>query len=334
MNKKFWMALLAAGALLTTPACSDDKTPEENEPNEPETQTEIVVYATGSDGTQGVYWCNGEAVTLKSPISETPKWTRGKSIAVVGDDVYVAGYENKTAIVWKNGEPTALTDNTTELSVNDMAISGEDIYVVGCYNAAAVYWKNGQMVELSSFGEIRSIFIVGEDVYMAGNDNGVATYWKNGTPVTLCKDQWSTSEVYGICQVGTELVAAGYYDMEAAVWNINTEVNQTVLTEDWNYAQCRGVAFDEVANTVYTVGNDGYNPVCWVGTQMTQLAVCESFGTATDVCCHDGKCYIGGINDKQAVVWVDGEATVLAEAKTGPSLFGICIAEREVVVAQ
>ena len=44
--------------------------------------------------------------------------------------------------------------------------------------------------------------------------------------------------------------------------------------------------------------------------------------------------YIGGINDNQAVVWVDGEATVLAEAKTGPSIFAICIAEREVVVAE
>lgn len=327
--------MMIACAVCLTPACGNDDDENSDSDQNPDPVTEVVVYATGADGTQGVYWRNGEATTLKSPISETPKWTRGKSIAVVDDVVYVAGYENKTAILWKDGEPTALTDNTVELSVNDLAVVGEDTYIVGAYGGAGVYWKNNTMIELTSYGEIRSIYVDGTDIYMSGNDNGIATYWKNGTPVALSKDQWSASEGYGITVVDGTVIVSGYYDAEAAVWTCNgSEVTEQLLTEDWNYAQCRGVAYDVENKVAYSVGNDGYNPVYWVNGQMTTLATCSSFGTATDICFHDQTCYIGGIEDYKAVIWVDGQAEVLAEAKTGPSIYALCVVEEEVAAEQ
>lgn len=325
MNKRFWMALMAVSVLFGAPACSDDD--ETTEP-EPEVDPVLAVYATGADGTQGVYWRNGESVTLKSPISETAKWTRGKSIQVVDGTVYVAGYENKTAILWVNGEPTALTDNSTEVSVNDLAVVGQDVYVVGAHGGAGVYWKNGVKTEVCSFGEVRSIVVDGTDIYMAGNDNGQATFWKNGKAFALCEDKWSASDAYGICVSEFGVIAAGYYDAEAAMWLYDEEgAWETVLTEDWNYAQCRGVVCDAKNEMICSVGNDGYNPVYWEGEQMVKLAECASFGTATDVCYYGGHLYIGGIQDNQAVVWIDGEAQVLADAKTGPSIFGIYVTE-------
>lgn len=147
---------MAAGAICAVTSCDDKEKEIEIPTPEPE-QKELVLYATGSNDTQGVYWCNDKAVTLASPISENAKWTRGKAIEVVGDDVYVAGYENKSAILWKNGVPTTLTDNTTEVSVNDMLISGNDIYVAGSDNGAAVIWKNGVKEVLTPYGEIRDI---------------------------------------------------------------------------------------------------------------------------------------------------------------------------------
>lgn len=230
-------------------------------------QRETAIYATGSDGTQGVYWRNGVPTVLKSPISETAKWTRGKSITVVDGDVYVAGYETRTAIVWKNGEPTALTDNTVDVSVHDMAVVGDDIYVVGAYNYAPTYWLNGEKVELGRSGEIRSIVVDGTDIYMAGNDNGLATYWKNGEAVALTDDPWSAADVSELLLADGSIYAAGYYDSEAAMWK---DGQMTLLTNDWNYAQCRCCCM--AGGNFYAAGNDGYNPAYWVNGEPTVLA--------------------------------------------------------------
>lgn len=291
----------------------------------PLVKREIVVYATGADGTQGVYWRNGVATVLKSPISETAKWTRGKSITVVDGDVYVAGYETRTAIVWKNGEPTALTDNTVDLSVNDMAIIGNDIYVVGAYDYEPVYWKNGEMTKLGGQGEIRSICVDGADIYMAGNSDGMAAYWKNGQLVQLSKDPWTVAEVYELFVANGSIYAAGYYDSEAAVWLNGT---MTQLTNDWNYAQCRCCYVS--GTNYYAAGNDGYNPVLWTNGTMSRLATCSDFGTVMGATMYDDTLYLCGCSDDQAVIWANGVPTVLAEAKTGPSAYALYVTQEVV----
>ena len=285
-------------------------------------QRETAIYATGSDGTQGVYWRNGVATVLKSPISETAKWTRGKAITVVDGDVYVAGYETRTVILWINGEPTALTDNTVDVSVHDMAIVGNDIYIVGAYNSDPVYWLNGEMKTLGSMGEIRSVEVDGTDVYMSGSDNGMAVYWKNGERVALSTDPWTYADAYGISVADGNIFAAGYYDSEAATWLNGT---MTQLTNDWNYAQCRCCMIS--GTDYYAAGNDGYNPVYWINGTMTTLETCNSFGTVIGIEQVGDTIYMNGICDNQAVIWVNGEKQVLAEATTGPSAYGLYVVE-------
>ena len=348
MNKKVLISILISGAVCLAPSCNknedvkpespeleqpgteDPGTDEPETPENPSVAKELFVYACGADGKQGVYWCNGEAVVLKSPLSESSKWTRGKAMTVVGDDVYVAGYEGKTVVVWKNGEPEALTDGTEDAKANGIAVVGSDIYVVGAYNGSGVYWKNGEQTELARTGEVRSIVIDGDDVYMAGNDGGVATFWKNGEAVALSDDYWSESDVYELCLIDGNVFAVGYHDTEAVTWAVaGTDATETALTDDMNWAQCRGVAVD-ASGKIYVAGNDGTDPVVWVDGGTTKLAKCNSFGTASDIACVGGKVFVGGISDNDAVVWVDGEAMVLASATSGPSVYGICVVEKEV----
>lgn len=328
MNRRFWTAVMAAGAICAVTSC-DDKEKDIEIPSPAPEPPELVLYATGSDGTSGVYWCNDKAVTLASPISETAKWTRGKAIEVVGDDVYVAGYENKSAILWKNGVPTTLTDNTTEVSVNDLLISGNDIYVAGADHGAGVIWKNGIKEILASYGEIRALKIDGADFYAAGYDNGVATVWKNGKAVALTDDNWNESSANGICIYNGKIYAAGYHDTYAAMWEVSGDtVTETALTDDFSYAQCRSIALDTATGTVYCAGNDGQNPCYWVSGQKTVLASCSNFGTVLDAVCINGAIYMGGSDDNKAVVWIDGVETVFADSKSTPSVYAICVVEK------
>jgi hypothetical protein len=130
------------------------------------------------------------------------------SIAVVGSDVYVTGYERGgangaigVAKYWKNSQPVSLTDGTIECGANCIAVAGNDIHVAGWENYQGKYWKNGQDILLkgdAAMSYITSITVVDNNVYVAGIEyrgfvpNGsppvtgsVAKYLKNGQPVSL-----------------------------------------------------------------------------------------------------------------------------------------------------
>jgi hypothetical protein len=142
----------------------------------------------------------------------------GNSIAVVGNDVYVAGSEwNHTAQVakyWKNGKSITLTDGKAySAAATSIAVTGSDVYVAGWEGdhigmlggnaSTAKYWKNGVAVNLSNgsgYAYTNTLVLYNGDVYVCGfeyHSSHKATYWKNGpvAPIKLTGGIWAIDMV-------------------------------------------------------------------------------------------------------------------------------------------
>lgn len=163
-------------------------------------------------------WKNDTAIKL----TDGTKQAIAKGIVVVGNDIYIAGYEGTTAKYWKNGVATNLNTGTTNAIANAIFVSGTDVYIAGRENNFAKYWKNGVAVNLTNgtnVAEATSIMIDGANVYVAGYElnvtgKNVAKYWKNGVATTLTDGNnraWATS----IIALGADVYVVGYEEYNA-----------------------------------------------------------------------------------------------------------------------
>jgi len=192
-------------------------------------------YRTDPEGAEyPSYWKNGNLVKLDTDLLPNVDYGliggRALSIAVSGNDAYVAGmewngksyqdasgstYKKSVAKYWKNSQPVILTDGTEDAYAESIAVSGTDVYVAGTEwngksyqiqgnayiyrKSIAKYWKNGQAINLTDGTEdavAKSIAISGTDVYVAGTVNGYATYWKNGVAVKLSNVESDANSIF------------------------------------------------------------------------------------------------------------------------------------------
>lgn len=196
-----------------------------------------------------VYWKNGELVTVASGALGS---TGGGSIAVKGNDVYIAGMLDGDLMYWKNGASVTLAGGPGEAT--DIAVAGNgDVYVSGYTFGSpdvAQYWKNGEKITLGTgerASQANAIFIENGDVYVAGwetvprsSGSGtvrIARYWKNGEAVDLT-DGTHHAEANGIFVLDGKVYTTGVESMDrrSATYWINGEAVRLSHEDNNGYA--------------------------------------------------------------------------------------------------
>ncbi len=105
------------------------------------------------------YWKNGVATSL---TTQSGSFAHG--IIVIDDDVYVAGHDGYIVTYWKNGVATPLSDGIQATRTTAMALVGDDVYVAGYGDNGSKYtaklWKKGVITNIAS-DEISNSFAEG-----------------------------------------------------------------------------------------------------------------------------------------------------------------------------
>lgn len=167
-------------------------------------------YPHNGFGTRYTLWKNGIATDF--PLS-----TSILSICGSGNDVYLAGCMDigaryDAAVVWKNGEPTYLTDGTIDVYATCVSVVGNDVYVAGNENYNCIYvWKNNELIStIDTPGQTAHalMYVDGSDIYVT---NGISS-WKNGTKTVFNTNGIGTLlyEVYSIFVNNGNVYVVGY----------------------------------------------------------------------------------------------------------------------------
>lgn len=339
MKKNYFLILIVLGFF----SCQKEVSTELSNTN---TSSQVDVYVAGLQDddvspfvthyfdTEPIYWKNGNPVKLEFVTGYFASGDHPLSIAVSGNDVYVAGYkwaqnfrgDHIEYKYWKNGISEYVESRNNyprePSRLNSIAISNNDIYMAG-FNflwsgEAASYYKNGTPIDLSDglvSSTATSIAVSGNDIYVAGYENGVsgyvAKYWKNGSPVNLTdgsKDVWTTS----IAVSGTDVYVAGNdEDSVAKYWKNRTMVN---LTNGSTGAEANSIAVS--GTDVYVAGTQwdgslshnppGYynyrNPIAkyWKNGNPVNLTDGSKWAEAKSIAVSGNDVYVAGYEEKTA----------------------------------
>jgi len=268
-------------------------------------------------------------------------------------NVYIAGNNGETAVLWSNGEATTFPYETAY----GVAVSGNEVYVVGSRDNQYCYWKAGQpetptILEGQTTGSSPllppyavsskgAIAVSGSDVYAGSTPSGY--YWKDGQRVSLPDGGY----VAGITVSGNDVYMAGYDNngAEAVYWKNGQKVVLAGNTNALTGCVATGIAVS--GNDVYACGSLS-NPyvdtnvpeyctaVYWKNGQRITLSS-QSVAYTTGIAVHGSDVYVCGnllptTNMMQtAVYWKNGQQITLAQndittginaVTTGIAVFG------------
>jgi len=251
-----------------------------------------------------------------------------------GSGVYVAGYVNGNAALWKDGKLQRLTNhppNYNSATANSVFVSGTDVYVAGTDftdikngdTAGATLWKNGVTQRLGSNGSrANSVFVSGGDVYVAGEQGMRPMLWKNGVRQ---KPSEAAQLIYSVFVSDNDVYVAGREFVSGVggrqvVWK--NGIVQTIIPSGLDISPLTLFVSD---SDVYVAGyHDGIAHLWKNGVAQT-LDVGSNkdnyeYGFAYSVFVSDNDVYVAGeevyknpktYEQRQAKLWKNGVAQTL-----------------------
>lgn len=371
MKQIFFFLMIVSGFF----SCQREVSPIE------ESSAEVDVYVSGfvGDGPNPswipnnehpVYWKNGTQGQLNFdesfPVSE--RSARALSIAVSGNNVYVAGYQLWLSYTsgyipggtfWKNGIPV----NRDSMGIlgtyqlYSLGVFNNDIYMAGWEPVInAVYWKNENKIgitpgydpnALNIRAVATSITVSGNDVYAAGYQseqlsqaggfsNAFATYWKNGNVVKLTdgsKDANATS----IAVAGSDVCVAGVEvsgSVNKAIYWKNG--NRVTLTDGSTNAESNAIAISGA--DVYVAGtqwdgmlvNGAREGVAkyWKNGKEVRLTDGTKYAEAKSIAISGNDVYIAGFEGGVAKYWKNGSPVILGDVSKYSEGWSIFLAKK------
>lgn len=270
------------------------------------------VYISGSVRDTAVYWKNGISVALtdgKFPAD-------GRAIAIDGEDIYVAGYEETftgrpNAKYWKNGEEILLSEESSYAV--DITVSAGDVYVVGnvLNDEGSAYiitlWVNGEAQDISystEFADATSVYVDNGDVYVTGYSTTQSVdvfyttpyYWKNGERVGL--EFFSTAYAKDLAIHDSQVYVSGnnWTDdgSEAKYWLAEDEY--VILPSNGEDAFGQSITFDneDICVSGYVLDKTLFYPVptYWKNGIQRKFTQDELIGNLCDITSRNGDIYL------------------------------------------
>ena len=236
-------------------------------------------------------------------------------------DVYIAGNNGETAVLWKNGQATTFP----YLGALDVAVSGNEVYLLGLrYEGTNTspfyyYWKKEQPETPTSLGGGgNAISVSGSDVYVGGgselfNRSPInPCYWKNGQEIDLPNAAGlGTVTDIAVSGNGDVYMAGLYYGPNGvAVYWKNEELVVLGSVDPGGK-----VAIAVSGNDVYVCGtvvddSGQREAVYWKNGQMVELAQ-NAYTTGIAVSGND--VYVCGSSSDEAVYWKNGKQITLEQ---------------------
>jgi len=251
-------------------------------------------------------------------------WGDGVDVDVELTGVYVAGYEDNRAVLWKDGVAEYPVSNGNSRATS-VFVSDSNVYVAGyeyegensSYSdpspRRAVVWKNGvahYLTDRTVRSAAYSVFVSNGDVYVAGgvyenNDfySGRAVVWKNGVAQYLTDEavRWSTATSVFISDSDVYVAGSG------TLWKNGVKQSGT-------YGG---------GTSVFVSGNDVYVVVSntlWKNGTAQRLTAERSM--ATSVFVSDGDVYVVGYDEpsrdskySSAFVWKNNKMLRLTDVR-------------------
>ena len=255
------------------------------------------------------------------------------------DIIYIAGYENGTGILWRNGISNNLNANSQYGGTqgNSVFISGSDIYVAGkskLNNSFGEYtakiWKNGIPTNLTNpnpnggvFGNALSTFVTGNDVYVVGSESYNAKIWKNGIGTNLTTVAYQYAKASAVFVEGTDVYVVGYIGFLTQLgvpkfWKNGIEITLNGATNN-AYATCVYVKGTDVYIGGFERNSQGVEvAIVWKNGLLTRITDGIKNGAVNSIFVNNTDVYLAGYeqtapqgSQNRAKYWKNGIGTFL-----------------------